>query len=106
MRRGEAVDEQVVDERALRREQARVLRLTDGKLRRVVGRDALHGGQRVLAGDFDLAHVADVEQPGAGRGRPACSFDEAGILDRHVPAAKRHHLRAGRAVPGVEAASS
>ena len=62
---GEAIDQQVVHEGALRRQQAGVLRLPDLQLRRVVARDALDGGQRVLAGDFDLAHVADVEEAGA-----------------------------------------
>ena len=91
VRGGEAIHEQVVDERALRREQARILRLPDLQLRRVVARDALHGGQRVLAGDLDLAHVADVEQAGACAHRHVLLGD-AGVLERHLPAAEGHHL--------------
>ena len=101
MRGGEAVDEQVVDERALRRQQAGVLRLPHGKLRCVVGRDALDGGERVLAGDLDLAHVADVEQPGAGAHR-GMLVRQAAVLDRHVPAAERNHPGSGGAVASVE----
>ena len=64
-------------------------------------RDSLNGRQRVLAGDFNLAHVADVEQAGAGPDRHVLVGD-ARVLDRHVPAAERHHLRARGAMPGVE----
>src|SRR6185503_12222418 len=60
-----------------------------------------HRGQRILAGDLDLAHVADVEQAGARTHRGVLG-DDARVLDRHVPAAKRHHPRAGGAVASVE----
>ena len=42
--RGEAVDEQIVDEGAARRQQAGILRLSDLEGGGVVGREALHGG--------------------------------------------------------------
>src|SRR5476651_375628 len=101
MRGTETVHEQVVDERALRREQAGVLRLPDLQLRRVVRRDALDRRERVLAGDLDLAHVADVEDPGAGaHGR--VFVREAAVLDGHVPAAERDHFGSRGAVAGVE----
>ena len=100
----EAVDEQVVDERALRRQQAGVLRLPDLRASTAsLRRDALDGGERVLAGDLDLAHVADVEEPGA-RAHRHVLVDDAGVLDRHVPAAERDHpgaRREWRALSGV-----
>ncbi len=101
VRGGQAVDEQVVDKRALRRQQARILRLPDLQLRGVVARDALHRRQRVPAGDLDLAHVADVEEAGA-RAHGHVLVGDARILDRHVPAAERTHLGAGAAMAGVE----
>ena len=101
MRRAEAVDQQVIDERALRRQQTGVLRLSDGELRRVVGRDALDRGERVLAGDLDLAHMADVEDSSAVADG-GMFVREAAVLDRHVPSAERDHSGARHAVTGIE----
>ena len=101
MIRREPVHEQIVDESAVRRRQPRVLRLADGELRRVVRRDALDGGERVLPGDLDLAHVADVEDARAGAHGEMLVHD-ARVFDRHVPPAERHHLRAGSTMSGVE----
>ena len=93
MRRPEAIDQQVVDERAFGRGQAGVLNLPDLQLRRVVRGDVLHRLERALAGNLDLAHVRDVEQPGRGAHRHVLGGD-AGVLDGHVPAAKRDHASA------------
>ncbi len=101
VRGGEAIHQQVVHERALRREQAGILRLPDRELRRVVGRDALDGGECVLAGDFHLAHVADIEDAGTGAdGVVLCR--EPAVFDGHVPAAEGHHLRTGCTMTGVQ----
>src|SRR4051794_20935709 len=92
---------QVVNERAGRREEARVLCLAGLQLRRVVARDLLQGGQRIPAGDFDLAHVADVEQAGAGA--DGYVFGRyAAVLEWHLQPAVRLNLRAGRAMARVE----
>ena len=56
-----AVDDHVVQERPLRREETRILRLPDLQLRGIAARNPLHRCQGVFARDFDLAHVADVE---------------------------------------------
>ena len=95
------VDEDVVDDRALWRRQRRVLDLPDREPRGVVARQLLDGRQGIRAGDLDLAHVADVEQPDALAHREVLGRD-AGVLDGHVPAAERHHARAQRDVRGVE----
>ncbi len=97
----EPVDEQVVHERALRGEKAGVLRLPHLQPGRVVGRDALDGGEGVLAGDLNLAHVADVEDSGARADRGVLVREPA-VLDGHVPAAERDHLRSRGAVTSVE----
>jgi hypothetical protein len=59
----------------------------------VVRRDALDRGERVLAGDLDFPHVADVEHP-----RPLADGHVLGgdprVLDGHLPAAEWHHARA------------
>ena len=72
-----------------------------GEPRGVVRGDVLDRLQRVAAGDFDLAHVADVEQPGARAHRHVLVGD-AGVFDRHVPAAELDHPRAERAMSRVE----
>jgi hypothetical protein len=64
-------------------------------------RDALHRRERIGAGDLDLAHVADVEQPGASADGHVLQ-DEARVLDGHVPPAERHHAGSRRAVTSVE----
>jgi hypothetical protein len=97
----EAVDQEIVDEGALGRQQPGVLRLPHLQLRRVVGRDALDRRQGVLAGDLDLSHMTDVEHAGAGADGIVLD-DDARVLDGHVPAAEWDHLRAGGAVTSVE----
>ena len=93
MRRPESIDEQVVDERPFGRRQAGVLNLADLQLRRIVRGDVLDRLERALAGNLDLAHVRDVEQSGRGANRHVLGGD-AGVLHRHVPAAKRDHASA------------
>ena len=95
------VGQHVVHERALRRRQRGILRLPDGQAAGVVRRDVLDRGQRVGARDLDLPHVADVEQPGA-RAHGHVLVDDAGVFDRHVPAAELDHPGAEGAMPGVE----
>ena len=57
--------------------------------------------QRVGAGDLDLAHVRDVEQPGP-RADGHVLVDDARVFDGHVPAAELDHARTERAMPRVE----
>ena len=66
----------------------------------VVAGDPLHRRERVLAGDLDLAHVADVEQTGA-RAHRQMLVGDPGVLDRHVPAGIRHHAGARSAMTCV-----
>ena len=98
---GEAVDQQVVDERALLGGQPRVVRLADLQLRRVVAGDPLDSGERIAAGHLDLAHVADVEEADAGANGKVLVRD-ARILHGHVPAAERHHAGAQRDMTRVQ----
>jgi hypothetical protein len=52
--------------------------------------------------DFDLAHVAHVEQAGGGsNGRVL--FEDSRVLQRHPPAAKIDHFGAHSDVRGVQA---
>ena len=98
---GEPVDEQIVDKSALRRRQRGVLRLPHFELGSVVRRDALDGGKRILAGDLDFPHVADVEHP-----RPLADGHvlgrDPGIFHGHFPAAEWHHARARGAMASVQ----
>ena len=98
---GQAVDEQVIDEGPVRHHEARILRLPDAQPGRVVARDALNRRERVGAGHLDLAHMADIEQPGT-RTHGHVLGGDAGVLHGHVPAGKRHHAGAECDVPGVQ----
>jgi hypothetical protein len=95
------IQQHIVNKRAGVRQNRRILYATHTDLRDVVGGDPLQCGQRVLARDLDFSHVADVEQP-----RPCANghvlFRDATILERHLPAAVRHHSRSGSAMTGVE----
>ena len=51
--------------------------------------------------DFDFAHVAHVEQAG-GRPNRSVLFQNAGILEGHLPAAKVDHFGSHAAMRGVE----
>jgi hypothetical protein len=97
----EPVGEHVVDERAFGRHQRGILGLIVGQLRRVVRRDRLNRRQRVLAGDLDLPHMADVEDAGPGSDRQVL-VDDAGVFDWHVPAAELDHPSAKRTVLRVQ----
>src|SRR5262249_47425750 len=96
-----AVNDDIVHERPLRIQQRRVVRLADLQLRRVIHADVIHGVERLLADDKDVAHVADVENSDAGAHGHVFG-DEAGVFDRHVPSAEVDHLGAEAAVYGVE----
>ena len=98
---GQPVGQHIVDERALRGRERRVVRLADGEPGRVVARDVLDGLERVAAGNLDLAHVADVEE---ARARPHRLMleDDAGVFDGHVPAAVLDHAGAERPMARVE----
>ena len=54
-----------------------------------------------VPGDFDLAHVADIEHAGARSDRQVLVGD-AGVLDRHVPARKWHHPSAQGDMTGMK----
>ena len=57
---------------------------------------------RVGAGEAQLAHMRDVEQPGLGAGVQMLGHDARGILHRHLVAGERHHAGAQRLVQRVE----
>ena len=94
---GDLVDQDVVDETAVLVEQPGIVRLADLQLRGGVGRDVIDQLQRFRPANFDLAHVADVEQAHA-LAHGVVLIDDAGVVDRHVPAAEIDHLRAHSAM--------
>ena len=95
VRVGNFVNQQVIDEGALLGHQPGIMRLPDGEFGRVVARDVLDQIKRALSTNFDLAHVADVEQA-CGGARGHVFGEDAGILHGHIPAAEVNH-------PGVQA---
>ena len=55
----------------------------------------------LFAGNDQLPHVADIEQPGMAAS-PQMFGDDPVILDRHRIARERHHPRAARTMPAIE----
>src|SRR5262245_42441307 len=96
-----AVHGQVVDDRAVRIAEDRILDLPDLESRHVVRGQVLERGERPGALHLELAHVAHVEEPDGTAGG-AVLLDDAGVLHRHLPPAERHHARAGGDVLRVE----
>ena len=98
---GEAIDQQIVDEGALRRSSGR--NTAPGRSAASTRRCSRCAGppRARPPGHLDLAHVADVEQAGALADREVLVGD-AGVLDGHVPPAERHHAGARRAMAGVQ----
>ena len=102
----EAMDDDVIDESPLRVEKSGVLRLSDGEARRVVHGDVLDGGEGVGAGEADVAHMADVEDPHAGANRHVLGDDAPAdggrIFDRHVPSVELDHAGPEGAMDGIQ----
>ena len=97
------MDKNVVDKGSLRREQGGVLHLPVAEAAGVVHGDPLNGLQSARAKEADFAHVADVKEANAsahGQVLGDQAATGAGILDRHIPAAKVHHFGLQRAVRG------
>jgi len=81
------MDEDVVDEGALRGEQGGVVGLAVLEARGVVHGDVLHGGQGARAAELDLAHVGDVKEAHGGADGEVLGNEAAAgtrVLDRHV----------------------
>ncbi len=60
----------------------------------VVAQDVLKKSQCPGTTDDESAHVRDVKKPGPLAGSQMLVHDAGGIENRHLPAAKFHHLRA------------
>ena len=98
----EAIDEQVVYDRAFRRGDGGILRLPVNELGGVVRDQAIDLPDGIGPAHVYLAHVRDIEKP-CTRARPQVLFDRPQrVLDRHVPPAEIHHAPAHPAVHGVE----
>jgi hypothetical protein len=91
----------VVHEPAVIVQEAGVMRLAELELRYRIGSDEIGQPRRFGSADLDLAHVADIEQPGR-RSHGIVFVDNAGVLHRHVPPAEIHHLGAERTVQAVQ----
>jgi hypothetical protein len=89
----EAVDQQVVDVGAELGEEPGVVGPARRELRHVVGGQALEQRLGARAAHPDLAHVRDIEEAGGGAHRLVL-LDDAGVLDRHLPAGERHQAAA------------
>ena len=98
---GDLVDQDVVHESAVRIEQPGVLRLADFQLVDGVGGGEIGELRGLRPVDFDLTHVADIENPdGAAHG--LVLVDDSGVLDGHVPPAEIHHFGAQGAMNGIQ----
>ena len=81
----DAIDDQVVDDAAVRVAEHRVLRLARLERRRVGDQSAQRGRAGIRRRDQELAHVREVEQAGAPRDG-AVLVDDRRVLDRHLAA--------------------
>ena len=98
---GDFVDQHVVYESAMFVEQPGVLRLADFEPLNGIGGNEIGELRRLGSCDFDLAHVADVEQ--THRAAHGLVFvNNARILHWHVPTAEIHHLGAHGSMYGIE----
>ena len=90
---GQAVDDEVVDDAAVRGADHRVVGSTDREGWRI--RDERGGERRtgVRPVDEQFAHVREVEQAAALADRPVL-LEDARVLDRHEPAAELDEPRA------------
>ena len=79
------IDDQVVEDAAVRRDDHRVVGTPDGEGRRVRDERVGQGVARLRAFDEQLAHVRQVEQAGP-LADGAVLFEDAAVLDRHEPA--------------------
>ena len=68
----------------------------------VAGHQRLERRGRIGAGETQLAHMRNVEQPGLGAGVQMLGEDAGRILHRHLIAGERHHPGAERLVEIVE----
>ncbi len=98
---GHLMHQDVVHKSAVFVEQPRIVRLAVLQLRDVVGGDEIGQPGRFRPVDFDLAHVADIEDAD-GIANGVVLGDDAGILDGHIPAAEIDHPGAERAMDGVQ----
>ena len=98
---GDLVHQNIVHEPAVLVEKPGVVRLSQLQLGDGIGGDVVGEKRGFGTADFDLAHVADIED--AHRGAHRIVFvDDAGILDGHIPSTEIDHLRAKRAMDGVQ----
>ncbi len=96
------VHDQVIDDVAVFIEHERVLGMAEFRdPGQIVREHPLQEVEGAETEDPELRHVPDVEHPRRAADRPVF-LDDAGVLDRHLPARERHHARAQRDVLIVE----
>src|SRR5579862_8754040 len=95
------VDQDVVDETAVLVQQSRVVGLPFLQAGCIVGRDEVHEAFCFGTANFNLSHVAHVENAD-GVSNGVMFFEYAGILYGHVPAPEVHHARAHAPMDRVE----
>src|SRR5262249_48325061 len=89
----ETINNNVVDDSALRIEEQRILRLARGELCHVVGGEMLQERERFRPANGHLTHMAHVKEAAVLSHRHVL-FDHSRVLHRHLPAAERDKARA------------
>ena len=98
----EEVDDEVVEDAAVRAQQARIERLAGVlELVDVVGERIAQEIARAVAAQIERAHVRYVEHAGVAA-HGVMLVDLRAVVDRHVPAAEVDHARARGAMHGME----
>src|SRR6266446_1194786 len=93
MLRRKPIDDEIIDRAAIGRANQRVLRLAVDEARGRIGERMLEQRERLWSPQFELAHVAQVENAG-GRAHRQMLFYDTAIVERHLEAAKLRHSRA------------
>src|SRR5215469_5005572 len=91
----------IVDEGSLGIKQRRVLRLPNREAGSVVHGNVFDSGERPWPGESDIAHVADVKNADPGAHCQVLG-DNAGVLNRHIPAVELDHFCAQFSMNGVQ----
>ncbi len=98
---GQAIEDHVVVRAATFVGEDVVACLTGLHVCDLVDRERLRPRPDVVAGDRELGHVREVEQP-CSLAHRVVLLEHAGILHRHLEAAERHHASAKRQVGIVQ----
>src|SRR3989338_4013926 len=97
----EAIDDDVIQNAALLVQEHGVAGPPRADIAHVAHRELIQGLQGSRPADPHLSHVGDIEHPGAGS-HGLMLFEDAGVVERHLPAMEVRHLGVEGTVEAVQ----